>query len=191
MKKTTSTLFLMTIIAVGIIGVYYYQKNRTDPPKESLKQEEEITILLEKDINKEYPPTAKEVINLYNRIIKEMHTNKKDENIEKLGIKIRDLYDIELLEQNKLEDYLFDLKIEIASYRDDERVIRSYEVYSEEPRAKVVDGKEYTTINSMYRIKDKNGFYRLTEEFILRRDEDGRWKILGWKVIESKAASEE
>jgi hypothetical protein len=47
-----------------------------------------------------------------------------------------------------------------------------------------VDNKKMASIVGMFVIKDKKGINRTYEKFILREDEKGNWKILGWDLTE-------
>ncbi|HHT97984.1 MAG TPA: hypothetical protein GXZ90_08845 [Clostridiales bacterium] len=191
MKKTVGTIVTMLVISVSIGAFYYYQKNRTDPPKDQNQSElKEIEIMLDKNLEKDYPATAKEAVNLYSHMTKVLHSEITDEEVELLGKKLRDFYDEELLQKNKIEDYLFDLKIDVATYRNNNKIIRSYEIDSDSIETNVIDELEYTTMNVLYRMKDNKASYSLTEKFILRKDDNGRWKILGWNVVDSKSTND-
>ena len=39
-------------------------------------------------------------------------------------------------------------------------------------------------MNCIYYLKSKSGTSKVVETYILRKDEDDRWKILGWKEYE-------
>lgn len=191
LKKTVTTILVMFIICISIVSFYYYQKNRTDPPKEKMQSElDEIDIILNKNLDKDYPATAKEVINIYSQMTKVLYSQITDEEVESLGKKFREIYDMELLQKNNIEDYLFDLKIDVATYRDNSKIIRSYEIDSDTIETNIIDNLEYTTMNVLYRMKDNKASYSLTEKFILRKDDKGRWKILGWNVVDSKSAND-
>jgi hypothetical protein len=47
-----------------------------------------------------------------------------------------------------------------------------------------VDGQSYASINCVYYLKDEKGTSKVEETYILREDENDRWKILGWKKYE-------
>lgn len=186
-KKTIKVVVAMIIICTLVIGFYYYQSNRTDSPnKDKAGHMDEINTLLEKDLELNYPSTSKEVLNLYNRMVKELYSNIEDEQVKQLGLKMRDLYDDELLEKNSVDDYLFELVNDVAIYRKSKRIIRSYDVDEEDKvTTKSKDGREYSVLNTTYKINEKSEFYTVVHQFILRKDGEGKWKILGWKVTDT------
>ena len=49
-----------------------------------------------------------------------------------------------------------------------------------------VDDTKYASINCIYYLKTSDTTEKITETYILRKDGEGRWKILGWKLYEEK-----
>ena len=47
---------------------------------------------------------------------------------------------------------------------------------------KKVDGRECASINCLFAMRQNTEMTTINYVFILRKDEDGRWKILGWTV---------
>ena len=52
-----------------------------------------------------------------------------------------------------------------------------------------LDGKEYTTVISYILIKAKGNTGKVYENFMCRKDKDGKWKILGWEQSTADAAA--
>ena len=68
MKKATGLVITILVVA-AILGGYYFfsQKHKSNVDSENLT---EVQKLINKDLEKNYPETPREVIKLYNRIIK-------------------------------------------------------------------------------------------------------------------------
>ena len=83
-------------------------------------------------------------------------------------------------------EYYEDLKTEISLYKKTGKYI--YKVMLEENSdvsyPPPIEGQKYASINCVYYLKDENGTSKVKETYILRKDENDRWKILGWKEYE-------
>lgn len=98
-KRTTSTIISMTVFAVVALMLYYYWINRTEPLEETTRELTEIEKVLEKDLDSNYPKTPREVVKLYSNMLKLIYTDLEEEELEALAWKIRELYDLELIEK--------------------------------------------------------------------------------------------
>ena len=47
-----------------------------------------------------------------------------------------------------------------------------------------VDNQSYASMKCIYYLKDEKGTSKVEEIYVLRKDENDRWKILGWKEYE-------
>ena len=96
-----------------------------------------------------------------------------------------------MLEANSEADNLLLLKAEVAAFREEERKILSATVASS---ANVdtfsQDGYEFARIYCTYTVmeKGKSGMERMV--YLLRRDENRRWKIYGWDRAENVSLEE-
>lgn len=191
--KTSFVLILMLgIIAVYFITSYVKNKNATETEEKSVASTE-TEKLLQKDLNINYPASPREVVKLYNRIIKCLYNEKpSDEEINQLGRKARFLFDQELLDNKTEEKYLEDLKKEVEDYRKKNRTIVSYELQkSSEIELQKIEGKEYASISSSYFVKEGSGYQWVYHKFLVRKDEAGEWKIVGWKITPEFERDEE
>jgi hypothetical protein len=50
----------------------------------------------------------------------------------------------------------------------------------------VVDGRECARLYVTYRLRQGTEYIYSNEVFILRKDENGHWKILGWELLEEE-----
>mgnify|MGYP000846283198 CR=1 FL=1 len=184
-KSTIKTICFMIVFAVIVIVIYWYVSTRTTPLfSKPDGPTTEIEKLLNKDIPGNYPSTPREVIKLYCRITKVLYSEElEDEQIEKLSEQLSSLYDDELIANKTKEEYLLDLKVDISSYRKSKRNIMQYVIENSD---RVVywdkEDRNYASLVASFTTKESNTYTKIFEEFILRKDSAGKWKILGWKL---------
>ena len=187
MKKRLSWLVVVTIIVVLGVAWYYYDSMKKDEEGGiSDKGVDEVAKVLNKDLEESYPYTAREVVQFFVRIQKCYYNEDyTDEELVKLAYKATELFDDELKAENQFDEYFEDLKEEIDAFESDSKVInRVILEKSSEVVYSTVDEQKYASINCTYYIKGDTGTSRVMETYILRKDEAGRWKILGWKEYE-------
>lgn len=191
MKKTY--MIVIAILCIGlIVGGYVFWMKQSEKPSGDV----ELTAaqkLITKDLEKAYPATPREVVKVYNEIItcfyKEEYT---EDELEALGDQARLLMDAELLGNNPRDEYFKKLKAEIADYKRDERVIISYNLCSSnEVQFVTVDERECAYVKTSYFIKDKTGHSRTYQMYVVRKDDDGNWKILVFYQVEGDASDDE
>lgn len=190
-KNTIMTVITMIVIGCVIVGTFTYLYNR----EEKEKAEPEVVLteaqkLLEKDLESTYPATPREVVKLYSRFSMCIHNDElTDEEFEALGMKVQVLYDEELLEANPSDEYLMNLAIEVTEYQKSERKIKSYSIDSGD---NIItwneDGEDFARLLATYSIKEGKKFDVVCQEFLLRKDETGFYKILGWRIADKSDA---
>lgn len=193
-KKVLHTVIAMTILAAVVIaGFFLLTKRQESRGEEGAAAKKEVDKIIAKDLENNYPGTPREVLKLYSRITKCLYGEKiNDEQLKKMASQIRMLFDSELLESNPEDEYIEDLKAEIKEYNVQKKVIVSYIVQKNSSVKKsTVEGKEYAEIVTSYMLRDKTGFSKSYEEFMLRQDDMGHWKILGWRLLEPEDVDED
>ena len=189
MKKRMRWLVVVTLLlAIGVIGYYFYINS--DNGSNSSNNEDmvgEVDKVLNKDLEARYPYTVREVVQFFVRIQKCYYNEEyTEEELVKLAYKAMELFDTELVEENPFDEYYEDLKTEISLYKKTGKYI--YKVMLEENSdvsyPPPIEGQKYASINCVYYLKDENGTSKVKETYILRKDENDRWKILGWKEYE-------
>lgn len=186
------TIILVVLIGF-IISYYYYLSNKPaanvgdDGVKISAAQE---ILLKNYDIN--YPPTPKEVVREYLQITKVLHNEElTDEEITNVGMKVQQLYDDEFVANKSTDEYLMDLKSEIANFRSNQYSIANY--YTSSSTDVVygkVNGYDCAKLYANYSIRTGGNAQKLQEVFILRKDDNGHWKIYGWQPVEDEENEE-
>ncbi len=182
-KKTIQTIIAMLFISVIIVAAYYFVRTGegfdfTVSKGESTQAE----LLMEEDIINNYPSTPKEVLELYIKISKSFYEkNTTDEQIEKLSAQMLLLFDDELLEQNPSEIFKVNLKNEINRFRDENIHVMNYLTgNNDEAEFWTKDDREYASRIVTYTLKEGSKYTKVFNTFILRRNDEGKWKILGW-----------
>ena len=181
-RRTVVTIGFMILFAVIILMVYYYLSNRVTPltglEGENLSETEKILAV---DLEYNYPETPREVVKLFARIMKSLYHDPENEDVEPLALKIRELYDVEFLENNPEDTYLTNLKTDIAEWKENNRSITNYILVNKElEQTKEIDGINYSVVYVSYTIQ-KNKKFTETWKILLRQDENKEWKILGWE----------
>ena len=46
-----------------------------------------------------------------------------------------------------------------------------------------IKGRQCASLYASYLIQEGNSYKKSNEQFLLRQDEDGKWKILGWELV--------
>jgi len=190
MKKTSTIVTLVfLVVVVGIVGCYAYFSGKTKDAAEPTATA--VQKALDRDLQKDYPPTVKEVVKYYTELQKCLYNEEyTEEEFEALGRKSRELYDQELLDANDETFHLVQLREEIETFRTKKCQIASISVaastnvfFFEE------DGYSFARILCKYTIRE-SGSPRLTQVvYLLRRDEDRHWKIYGWEYLDDADSS--
>lgn len=182
----------IVILIVGVIGYYAYLSNRN---REAVDEANMTAVqsALSRDLEMDYPSTPKEVIKYYNQILKCLYNEEcTDAELEELGNKARELYDEELLGANELGTYMMRLKQEVAEYKEQGKIITSASVAaSTNVVYDQVDGYDFAKIACGYNIMQGKVNTPTKQIYLLRRDDDRRWKIYGWQLSESEQTASE
>lgn len=194
MRKKMRTVVVITILIALVIVYFYYitVNNKNTSQKKTVKEISEVEKIINKDLEETYPKTPREVVKLYSRIISCFYKEQYSEDEQKLlAMQAQKLMDEELLEHNEYEEYYNNLCQDIEEYKENERTISSYMLdSSSDVEYKTFQEKEYAFIKCIYFTKGKEGTAKVPEQYVMRQDEAGRWKILFWKMIEEDEEDE-
>lgn len=184
-KRPMSAIFtVISIAAVILVLIYINQSKQSANLKEdSLKKLSELEMLLEMDLDRDYPEIPRDVAKLHGDMTRLLYSGIEDDEIKNLAIKIRELYDDELLAINSEEQYLADLYNDIALWLQLERRIEYNIIVNEDNEEFYTrDGKEYANAFVSFTITEKGRTSEL-RRYTMRKDKDNKWKILGWEYI--------
>ena len=188
-KSTVITVIVMLLVAAAIVAGYFIISARKNKENYEGGERTELDILLEKDLDKSYPLTSREVIKFYSRILKCYYNEElTEEQLGGLLDKMRGLFDEEFLAQNPRDTHLSELEEEIGDFAARKCKITSYQVQQSGNIVTWTDEeKEYARVIASYTQQEDRKYFKVYEEFILRKDENGKWKILGWYLTDADA----
>lgn len=187
--KKKSGVILLIVIAVLIVGAFTFVAFRTPKTVEDVTDVTEKDELMNRNIEVNYPATPREVMKLYNRYLLCLYGVEggelSSEELNALGKKMRGMYDEELLEGNPEETNLTSLSQELAAFRSSGKVMIQANICgSNEVEFIEVKGSQGALLQASYFIKKgKEEFSRTYQQFLLRKDESGKWKILGFEKV--------
>ncbi len=188
-KERQSPLKLIVIgciLAALVVGFYFYLSNRTKG--DGTEQTETITksqqVLL-RNLENNYPPSPREVLKYYCDILQCLYNEPhSDEELEKLAMQIQLLYDEEFVANQPEDVYLLNLAGEIAELNKHDMKISSYSTSSStDVEYFSRDGYEWASLYGILSIRQGTKMLTSNEKFLMRKDEDGHWKIYGWELV--------
>ncbi len=188
-KKTITTIIVMLLLAIGIVAAYFVISERRSREREERELEvTEVDKLLERNMETAYPATPRETVKLYSRMMRCFYNEEMtDAEVEQMMDKMRLLFDEEFLTENPREKQLEKLWEEIKDYKSHERTVISYQIEKAEDMISwTMEGEEYARLIASYTQQEERNYAKVYEEFILRKNADGRWKILGWRLADSE-----
>lgn len=187
MKKAIR-IGLMVILSVCIVvGYYYYLSHKNDDQSsESTKELTEVEKIINYDFDEKYPSTPREVVKWYNRIITAYYAEEfSDEELEKMAGQAQKLMDDELLKYNPKDEYLANVKKDIDNYHERKKeIVQSSVCDSDDITYAKVEDSECAYVNAYYFAKEGSDYSRTYQEYVLRKDEEGHWKILTFRLVE-------
>lgn len=193
MKKNIRNVIIVIVCVAAVVGGFYWVTQREAGKTTEEVKLTEVQKVITKDIEGSYPATPREVIKTYNRIISCFYNEEYTEDeLYDLGDQARLLFDEELLENNPRDTYFEELKADIADYEANERTIASTSVSSSnDVEYKTIDGEECAYVETAYFIKEGKSYQRTYQMYLLRKDDDGKWKIVAFQKIKGDSSDDE
>lgn len=181
----------MLLIAVVVLYGFYHKAQKIKKEENNQDKVSELSFLLNKDLEKNYPDAPRSVVDLYSRIIVAKYKSAGEEDYEKLLQQVRTLMDDELLSRNPYETHLENWMNDGRKYKKNKMTISTYILQdSYEVEKFYSEGREYARVGCIYYTKTKAGTERTTQYYTLRKDGFGRWKILYWSLSNGKEEDE-
>ncbi|MCR5774859.1 MAG: hypothetical protein K6G42_07205 [Lachnospiraceae bacterium] len=183
MKKnnTRNTVIGLVILAIAVLVIFFLAINTPDKEAETV-QITAATKQLAKDYDLAYPSTPRAVVTEYAEITRCLYaSDTEEEQIKGLAEQMRRLFDDELIANQSFDDFYDSLRSEIAIYREKNKVVSSYSVSSSTDVK--YETNEYGSMASLYlsiNVRQDGVINTIKEQFLLRQDADGHWKIVGW-----------
>ena len=171
-------------IIILVVGYYFYLSNRDVEPKEEDVELTEAQELLLRDLERNYPPTPKEVVKYYFEITKCLYNEDlSEEEVEALALKLEELFDDELASNQIQEQYFNNLKKEITAFKINSMIVNYSTSSSTDVDYFEENGRECARLYGTFYLQVDKKLQSLDEVFILRKDDGGHWKLYGWEPI--------
>lgn len=187
-KNILAGIIVILMTAVFILGFFVVinKKNGEKIPEATVVNPVDQVLL--RDLERNYPPTPKEVLRYYSDITTCFYRDDlTEEQLKKLALKAREIYDDELCADKTEDEYLEDLKKDILSFQAAELVVSGYSLSaSTDVEFFSADGFEFARLYANYRLRQRTEYAYVNELFLLRKDANGHWKIYGWDVVEEE-----
>ncbi|MCR4586786.1 MAG: hypothetical protein K5682_00115 [Lachnospiraceae bacterium] len=179
-KRVTRTGLLLIAMAVAVVAYFYHLTNRA-PVKTVEAVATPVQELLLKDYESNYPQTPKEVLKAYNNIMQVCYNQQcSDEELVELADLTLLFFDQELAEANP--NYYDTLKNDVTTYRENDCKISSYSLSAAtDVDYYIKDNFSFARLSCIYNIRISTQVTSYKQIYLLRKDDDGHWKIYGWK----------
>lgn len=189
--KGTKGIILLCVLVCLVIGYYFYLSNKEKPEEPATVETEVLTMsqkALARDLETNYPPSPREVVKYFSEITQCFYNEEHDEEeLKALGLKMREIYDGELVANQTEEEYLDLLQKDINEYKANNRTISNYSPSSSvDVETFSQDGYEWARLYCVYEIKQDSFLYQTTLCFMLRKDGDSHYKIYGWEKVDKQ-----
>ncbi len=178
------SVILIALGALIVLGVYMlFTRNRKSPTEESYNPTvvDELTTT---NLDKNYPASARKVVELYIHTMQVMYKEEYNEDQEAKMIELlRGIMDDELLSINRNFDN--DIRDEVKRKKSEDNSISNFEILQKrEPEEYKKDGRWMCKIDCIYYMRmGTTGTTTVDYVFLLRRDEATKnWKIYGWTL---------
>ena len=189
MKNVKFIIIGVACICLICLGFYSFTKDRETVEKD-LTEVEKIIL---KDLDEKYPKTPREVVKLYTKINSCYYGEElSDDELDKLVDQTLLLLDEELRAENPRDQFYDSIVIEIKKSQSENITVVSTDVCDTNEVKYIDDKKGDGTVDKLayvkanYFVNYDGTFVYSYKEFVLRQDEDGRWKILTFYDIEGE-----
>ena len=194
MKNAKYVIIAIACICVICAGFFFFSEENKEPEKDLT----EIEKVIVKDLEESYPKTPREVVKFYNRIVKCYYGDSPtDAQLEELVDQMLCLMDDDLLLVNPREVYYDSVVKDIAQYKEANKKLVSTDVCDSNDVKYVTDDKDGETekdelayVTASYFMNEDGEFGYSYQQFVLRKDENGRWKILTFYQVEGEKSDD-
>ena len=175
------SVLLVVFGALVVLGLFLlFTRNKTsNEEKYDLTVVDQITTT---NLEKNYPANPRKVVDMYANIMKVLYKETyTDDQQQKMLEVLAGIMDDELLANQS--NFYQSMKNEVKTKRDEDYSIPSYQVQSREPEVVTVDGRKMCNVDCYFNLRKGTSSQGLYYMFILKQDDSGKWKILGWSEV--------
>lgn len=195
MKKLRIIIIAIACVCLICAGYFLFSQNNA-VSEEDLTEVEKVLV---KDLKKDYPKTPREVVKFYNRIVKCYYSEElSNKELEDMVDQMRYLLDEDLLLVNPRDEYYKSVVSDIEEYNSKNKRIVNTDVCDSNDVTYIDDVKDGSDevdklayVNASYFINADGKFANTYQQFVLRQDEDGRWKILTFYEVEGESEEDD
>ncbi|SDB36540.1 DUF6715 family protein [Eubacterium oxidoreducens] len=195
MKKAIRMVIVAIIMAGLIVGYYYYlsHRNTTKAAEETTEELTEIEDILTTDLENDYPPSPREVIKFYDRIVSCYYSGEcSKEDITNLSQVQWALLDPQLQEINPIATFADSVNADIEQNQEMKRSIINVTVCSSlDVEYKTVQGDDIAIVYDTYFMKEGSSFENTKQQYALRQDEDKKWRIIAFDLSNVNTTTED
>lgn len=195
MKNAKYVIIAIACICVICAGFFFF----TQGTQENEKNLTEVEKVIVKDLKNNYPKTPREVVKFYNRIVKCYYGSEEptEKQLEDLVEQMLCLMDDDLLLMNPHDTYYKSVVQDIAYYKQHNKQLVSTDVCDSNEVKYVTDDKDgegesdkLAYVNASYFMNEDGKFGYSYQQFVLREDENGCWKILTFYQIQGEESDD-
>ena len=195
MKNVKLIIIAIACICLICGGYFLFSQNNT-VSEENLTEVEKVLV---KDLKRDYPKTPREVVKFYNRIVKCYYgENLSKKELEDMVDQMLYLLDEDLRAANPRDEYYRSVVEDINEYKSENKRIVNTDVCDSNDVTYIDDVKDGASevdklayVNASYFINTDGRFTNTYQQYVLRQDEDGRWKIRAFYEVEGESGEDD
>lgn len=178
---------VLMVLAALVVGGFFFLLNRGNNDSNNTTEEKvltEVEKITTTDLSKTYPKTPATVVDLYTKIMQVMYKQTyTDEEFDKMAAVMAGIFDNDFLANQA--NWPEGLRTEVNNKKEGDYSISKYEILSQDEEKTTDSGEQIS--NVMARISLRHGTKTTLYNylFVLRKDSEGRWKIMGWTSQEA------
>lgn len=196
--KGKNAKWLTMLVAISVVVVLTYvgfEKKQTEKVLQSEEKQEtsKIDNIILKDLENEYPASVREVVKYYYKVLQAMFNGEAtDKQVVQLIDKERTLFDKELLKKNEYSEFVKGRNAEIKQYKKGGVKLLKFVIQDNDEVKYWQNNKaEMASIKAHIYMTGKKAYKDIYQEYVLRKDSKGRWKILSWSNTSDKDTEED
>ena len=175
------SVVLVVLGALIILGIYFlFTRNKKVEKEEDyvLTAVDEITTT---NLEKNYPADARMVVDFYGKIMRTLYREDytQEQQMKMLDV-LAGIMDDELLAGQA--SFYQSMRSEVEQRKKEDYSIVAYVVQNAEPNVVKVSGNKMCNVDCLFSLRHGTVTTASYYQFVMRQDDEGRWKILGWVV---------
>ena len=179
--------FIIGLVLIGLVlGYFYYLSVRKGGDESDEVEISPVQEVLLRNLDKSYPHSPREVLKYYGQLVQCFYGEEyTEEEFEQLAAKVMELYDDELAGNQTPEQYLENLRWDVYQWKEKETKVSSYSLPSStDVDFFTEDGYSWARLYFGMNMRKGTQLDVINAVYLLRKDDQGHWKIYGWKLEE-------